>query len=93
VTTFAGSGASDFLDGTGTNAAFRNQLGVAVDASGTIYIADYNNQRIRKLSTSGGAPLILRLHFSVSTRVRIRAWSCNNWCACVLSAWVSERVG
>jgi sugar lactone lactonase YvrE len=53
VTTLAGSGTNGYSDGTGTSASFNYPMGVAVDASGTIYVADYNNNRIRKVSPTG----------------------------------------
>ncbi len=53
VTTFAGSGTSGYQDGNGATARFAYPYGVAVDASGTVYVADTNNHRIRKI-TSGG---------------------------------------
>lgn len=49
VTTLAGSGIAGSADGTGTAASFRQPSGVAVDASGTVYVADYNNHLIRKI--------------------------------------------
>jgi len=52
VTTFAGSGTAAFADGTGTNASFSNLMGMAFATDGTIYVADYNNNRIRKITTS-----------------------------------------
>jgi sugar lactone lactonase YvrE len=53
VTTLAGSGVSGYGDSTGTAARFNNPRGVAVDASGTVYVADSNNHRIRKITPSG----------------------------------------
>ena len=49
VTTLAGSGIADFADGTGSSAQFSSPQGVAVDSSGTVYVADTNNHRIRKV--------------------------------------------
>jgi streptogramin lyase len=49
VTTLAGSGVSGFADGTGASAQFNAPSGVAVDSDGNVYVADFNNNRIRKL--------------------------------------------
>jgi len=50
VTTFAGSGTAGSEDGTGTDAQFKAPGGVAVDSSGNVFVADYNNHRIRKIT-------------------------------------------
>jgi hypothetical protein len=55
VSTLAGTvGHSGSADGQGTAASFNIPLGVGVDGSGNVYVADYNNDTIRKI-TSGGA--------------------------------------
>jgi hypothetical protein len=53
VSTLAGDGTPGFADGTGTAARFSNPAGVAVDGVGNIYIADANNNRIRKILPDG----------------------------------------
>lgn len=53
VTNFAGNGIYNYADGAGVNASFRNPAGVAMDANGTIYVADQNSHRIRKINSSG----------------------------------------
>jgi sugar lactone lactonase YvrE len=53
VTTLAGSGSASFLDGTGIGASFNNPTGVAVDSLGNVYVADFDNNRIRKITSSG----------------------------------------
>ena len=53
VTTLAGSGVPGYIDGTGTSAQFINPIGLSVDASGTVYVGDVNNQRIRKITAGG----------------------------------------
>lgn len=50
VSTFAGGGVAGFVDGTGTEARFDSPNGVAVDAQGNVYVADTENQRIRKIA-------------------------------------------
>ncbi|WP_438422715.1 cadherin domain-containing protein [Aquimarina macrocephali] len=53
VTTLAGSGISGSANGTGTAARFNGPRGVAVDASGNVYVSDYGNHRIRKVTPTG----------------------------------------
>lgn len=50
VTTFAGSGTRAFADGTGTAASFDSPVGIAIGPDGYLYLPDYWNQRIRKIS-------------------------------------------
>ena len=53
VTTFAGSGKTGSNDGLGTDAKFRYPVGSALDSSGNLYIADNDNNLIRKIDSSG----------------------------------------
>ena len=56
VTTYAGTGSASFSgdNGPATSATLNRPWTVAQDASGNIYIADYYNNRIRKVSVSTG---------------------------------------
>ncbi len=53
VSTFAGSGAEGSANGSGSSASFSEMSGVAVDASGNVYVADSGNNMIRKISPAG----------------------------------------
>jgi len=53
VTTLAGSGAYGSSNGTGTAASFASPYGVAIDASGNVYVGDGGNNLIRKITPGG----------------------------------------
>jgi streptogramin lyase len=53
VSTFAGSGAQGFNNGPAADATFYNPLACVFDSEGNLYIADFDNNAIRKISTSG----------------------------------------
>lgn len=54
VSTLAGSpGSLGSVDGLGSAARFSRPQGIAVDSNGIVYVADYANHSIRRISTSG----------------------------------------
>ena len=54
ITTFAGPDESPgAIDGTGSAARFYRPFSAAVDGSGNLYVADYGNNTIRKITPAG----------------------------------------
>ena len=55
INTLAGNGTSGFSGdgGQATSANLHNPSSIVIDATGNLYIADYDNMRIRKVNTSG----------------------------------------
>ena len=53
VSTFAGTDDAGHRDGGGSMAQFDSPTGVAVDISGNVYVADYSNHCIRKITPGG----------------------------------------
>jgi sugar lactone lactonase YvrE len=61
ITTVAGNGTNSYSGdgGAATNASLEYPCGVAVDASGNLFIADSGNNRIRKVTNTQGPVLAL----------------------------------
>ncbi len=53
VSTLAGSGFAGYADGKADEAAFNDPVDVAVDAAGNVYVSDFVNTCIRKITPAG----------------------------------------
>jgi glucose/arabinose dehydrogenase/sugar lactone lactonase YvrE len=59
VSTLAGTGIAGYASGSGMTAQFDSAAGICVDTNGNVYVADANNNRIRRISVdsdSDGIP-------------------------------------
>jgi len=53
VSTLAGNGVQGSINGAGNTATFNGPTSLAIDPSGNIYVADDNNNQIRKITSAG----------------------------------------
>ncbi len=51
VSIYAGSGTAGYLDGEASEAKFNQPLNICLDDEGNMYVSDFINQRIRKISS------------------------------------------
>jgi sugar lactone lactonase YvrE len=58
VSTLAGDGLAGDRDGKGAGAQFNGPVGLAVDATGVVYVADTYNDRIRRIAPDGSVTTI-----------------------------------
>ena len=59
VSTLAGNGSANAVDGQGTQASFNGPCDVAVDADGNVIVCEYNSHRIRRISAEDGSVSLL----------------------------------
>lgn len=53
VTTFAGTGQADHRDGPGLEARFNTPAGIAIDGAGNLFVGEYDNNTVRKITPAG----------------------------------------
>lgn len=75
IHTFAGTGTPGYSgdNGPATSATINGPAGVAVDAAGNVYFAEFNNDVIRKVDTSGNISTYVSLAGSAPTGIAIDA--------------------
>ncbi|MFO0644902.1 MAG: hypothetical protein U0326_01610 [Polyangiales bacterium] len=60
VVTFAGAGDPGFADGLRTDARFNNPVNVVVSPDGNVYVADFNNNAVRRIEPDGWVTTLIR---------------------------------
>ena len=91
VTTLAGlAGVSGSTDGTGSAARFYTPNGVAVDAGGTVYVADSGNNSIRKITSGGVVTTFSKTPTPPAAPTGVSAVSGNNQAVVTFTAPVSN---
>jgi len=78
VTTLAGS-TSGSANGTGAQATFNVPVGIVMDTSNNLYVADLTNNLIRKIALGTGDPFPTAQFNSIT-------WNGNNWLLCGTSS-------
>ncbi|MGH8852935.1 MAG: gluconolaconase [Telluria sp.] len=58
VSTLAGDGSPGYVDGIGRAARFNGPVGLAVDDTGNVYVADTYNDRIRRIGRGGSVTTV-----------------------------------
>jgi sugar lactone lactonase YvrE len=53
ISIFAGAGTVGSNDGAGLTAQFQSPIGIAIDPTGSFYVSDASNHRIRKITAAG----------------------------------------
>lgn len=88
VTNIAGnvSGNAGFIDGVGGIAKFSGPKGICIDNSGTIYVADYTNHAIRKVTLNGTVLTMLGV-LGTATSGDLENVQCTKYIAALNSPW------
>jgi streptogramin lyase len=74
VSTFVGASSYGFTDGTGLAAQFSDPSGMTTDAAGNLYVADYFNDAIRKVTPAGVVTTVVAENgLSLPTDVKLDA--------------------
>jgi sugar lactone lactonase YvrE len=68
VSTVAGNGTAGFLNGIGTATSFNDPAGIAVDGTGNLFVADANNNLIRRITAAGQVTTVAGAIPSISVR-------------------------
>jgi sugar lactone lactonase YvrE len=59
ISVFAGGNEAGFEDGAGTAARFNNPIGICLDGDGNLYVGDYYNHAVRKITPTGTVTTLL----------------------------------
>jgi DNA-binding beta-propeller fold protein YncE len=79
VSTYAGNGVAAFVDGKAIGvAAFNGPAGLAFDSKGNLFVADENNNMIRKITSTGGVSLFAGAQSGGYTNLTVDSAS-GNW--------------
>lgn len=78
VSTFAGTGVSGFANGSCRNSRFQSPHGLAIDDTGTLFIADSEDNRIRCIKNAAAMTAAAKASFDLGIAVSSGAPKCGN---------------
>ncbi len=88
VSTLAGHASAGSVDGTGSQAAFNLPVGITLNSAGDVFVGDYENFVVRKITSSGDDNIIDEFVFWSNMSITLGI----PWLLCGVQVWSARMV-